>query len=328
MTKCFTFEMNIRNKRLSILIILEKKRQMKGITADDESLKKAQRRHKDQVKDFYENATADYLHWSKQYNMHFGYYKAWSNPFDREQMLAQMNEKVMHELHIKEDTEGYLIDMGCGMGATMRHINEKRKGIKAIGYTISEWQIKEGNCFLKKQGVSKAKICFEDITKAPTDHNKADFAIAIESFCHTTGKGKINAIKHLSTRLKKGARFVIADAFGLKHQEEFGFIGKYVHSSMCKAWEIPSLANIDELCQNLYAHGMGKLKVEKISWRVAPSVLHVPFAISSFIIKSLYQGKRLSTYSINNLKGSFSTLLSSLCMNEIAYCMISGEKIR
>lgn len=301
---------------------------MKSLIAENIDHNKVNAEKHVAVKDFYENATADYKHWSKAFNMHFGYYKNGSNPFCREQMLEQMNEKVMQELDIKENTNNTLIDLGCGMGATMRYITSKRKKINAIGYTISDWQVKEGNAMLKADGCKRAVIKLGDITQLANDNEKGRYAIAIESLCHTAGTGKSDAIKHLATKLHKGGRFVIADAFILKKHHKLSRIGKYVHKKICKSWELPTLGNINEMCDNLRKNGFGQLKIENISWRVAPSVLHVPFAIGGFLIKNFIEGKDLNVHSIKNLKGSFATFLSSLCMDDIVYSIISGEKIR
>lgn len=280
------------------------------------------------VASFYEHATKDYLYWSKKYNMHFGYYTKKMNPFRREPMLEEMNNKIMQALNIKKDKPYKLIDLGCGMGAAMNYICSHYKNIEATGYTISQWQVTEGNKNLKKKNCKRAKIQWADITKAPKDDIKADYAIAMESICHTPGTGKNAVIKQLSKRLKKGARFVISDAFALKKHSNFSPIAKYVHKKMCNSWELPALANLNELCDQLSKYGFGQLKIKNISWKVAPSILHVPFAIGGFLLKNWIQGKALHMHSLKNLKGSFATFLSSLCMSEIAYCIISGEKIK
>ena len=42
------------------------------------------------LEQYYREAGPDYAAWSREFNMHFGYYRAGANPLDREAMLQQM----------------------------------------------------------------------------------------------------------------------------------------------------------------------------------------------------------------------------------------------
>ena len=68
------------------------------------------------------------------------------------------------------------------------------------------------------------------------------------------------------------------------------------------------------------------MHVEDISFRVAPSVLHVPFAITGFILKKIFRKEHLKPQSLNNLKGSLFALIAGLHMKSFGYYMISAEK--
>ena len=50
------------------------------------------------IQAYYREATADYHEWSKQFNMHFGYYRRGLSPFRREGMLNEMNKEVLNRL--------------------------------------------------------------------------------------------------------------------------------------------------------------------------------------------------------------------------------------
>ncbi len=66
--------------------------------------------------------------------------------------------------------------------------------------------------------------------------------------------------------------------------------------------------------------------LEEVPHRVAPSVLHVPFAILGFILKKVFKHKTLKKESIRNLKGSFYALLTGLHLKSFGYYIISAEK--
>ena len=52
--------------------------------------------------------------------MHFGYYRPGLNPFRRELMLDEMNRQVLARLALDRDGQGLVLDLGCGVGATVR----------------------------------------------------------------------------------------------------------------------------------------------------------------------------------------------------------------
>ena len=54
--------------------------------------------------------------------MHFVYYRTGANPLRRDSMLEQMNVEVLARLRLADNPELMLIDLGCGLGATLRSI--------------------------------------------------------------------------------------------------------------------------------------------------------------------------------------------------------------
>jgi hypothetical protein len=52
------------------------------------------------LEQYYREAGPDYAAWSREFNMHFGYYRAGSNPLHREAMLEQMNAGGAHAIAI------------------------------------------------------------------------------------------------------------------------------------------------------------------------------------------------------------------------------------
>jgi hypothetical protein len=72
------------------------------------------------LEQYYSEAGPDYAAWSREFNMHFGYYRAGANPLHRESMLEQMNAEVLARLHLNDVAEPRLLDLGCGLGATLR----------------------------------------------------------------------------------------------------------------------------------------------------------------------------------------------------------------
>lgn len=271
--------------------------------------------------DFYNEASEDYEFWSHDFNMHFGYFIPFkTNPFKRDSMLNQMNAQVINRLRIK-DKKNRLVDLGCGMGGTMRYALKQHRNVIAYGVTLSDFQVKQGNDLLKgKNGI----ILKENYNNTSFKSNSFDSAIAIESFCHS-GHSE-NSLKEAYRILKPGGRLVIADAFLKKEATELCKGALHSYRSLCDHWSLEKLETHIFIKQKLKELGFKNIKVEDASFRVAPSVLHVPFAITGFILKKLFSFKPIKRESLHNLKGSFYALLTGLHMKSFGYYIISATK--
>lgn len=271
--------------------------------------------------DFYNEATEDYEFWSKDFNMHFGYFIPFkTNPFKRDSMLNQMNLQVLKKLNLNAP-KSMLLDMGCGMGGTMRYALKKFKNLSAFGVTLSSFQVKHGNHLLK--GL-KGNILKENYNNTSFSSNTFNAAIAIESFCHS-GHSKLS-IKEAYRILKPKGKLIIADAFLKKDISNSNQSSKFAYRSLCNHWSLEKLETIENMIEKLNKQGFSNIEVENASFRVAPSVLHVPFAIIGFTLKKLFTTKTLKRESLHNLKGSFYALLSGLHFKSFGYYIITGTK--
>src|SRR5258706_4050936 len=97
------------------------------------------------LEQYYREAGPDYAAWSREFNMHFGYYRAGANPLRRESMLEQMNAEVLARLHLDDIAEPRLLDLGCGLGATLRSFARRLPHARLLGLTRVPWQVERGN---------------------------------------------------------------------------------------------------------------------------------------------------------------------------------------
>ena len=86
------------------------------------------------------------------------------------------------------------------------------------------------------------------------------------------------------------------------------------------------MGNIHTIKNDLKEIGFKNVVIKNLSFKIAPSVLHVPFAITGFVIKKLLKKESLKPQSIKNLKGSLFALLSGLQLNNFGYYMITATK--
>ncbi|WP_299890190.1 class I SAM-dependent methyltransferase [uncultured Lacinutrix sp.] len=271
--------------------------------------------------DFYNVATEDYEFWSKDLNMHFGYYSPFKNSlFKRNTMLNEMNNQVLKRLNLK-NKKNNLIDLGCGAGGTMRYALKKIKNISVFGVTLSSFQVEKGNQLLRGKNGTILNKNYNNTSFKP---NTFDAALAIESLCHDGHNKK--SLKEAYRILKPNGRFVIADAFLKKEEKELCYGSNYAYRKLCSHWSLSNLGLIENIENDLKILGFKNIKVEDVSFRVAPSVLHVPFAILGFIIKKIFSNNLLKRESLHNLKGSFYALLSGLHIKSFGYYIISCTK--
>src|SRR5215467_9363872 len=95
------------------------------------------------LEQYYSEAGPDYAAWSPEFNMHFGYYHAGANPFNREAMLEQMNAEVLARLQVDGLAEPQLLDLGCGLGATLRSFARRLPNARLSGVTRVPWQVEQ-----------------------------------------------------------------------------------------------------------------------------------------------------------------------------------------
>lgn len=276
---------------------------------------------KEQVIDFYNEATEDYSFWSKDMNMHFGYFIPFKTCiFKRSGMLNSMNDFVYKKLNIKNQKK-HIVDLGCGMGATIRYALKKYPKLAITGCTISPFQVEKGNELIESE---RGTIVNRDYTNTYFADESFDGATAIESLCHSGCSKK--ALQEAYRILKPNSTFVIADAFVKKDSKQMNSMAKYTLKGLCEGWSLEDLGNIHQVKKDMEAIGFKNIEVKNIWHRVAPSVLHVPFAILGFTLKKLLKRESLKPESIKNLKGSFFALLSSLSMSSFGYYVITAKK--
>jgi ubiquinone/menaquinone biosynthesis C-methylase UbiE len=213
---------------------------------------------KSELVEFYDEATEDYLFWSKDYNMHFGYYRLFkTNPFRRDSMLNEMNKQVYRRLGINRKPSR-LADLGCGMGATMKHGLKRFPQLHITGLTLSSFQLQEGNKLLSGYRGSIIKENYNH-THFPNDHFQGVFAV--ESFCHSGHS--YQTLYEAYRILEPKGKLIIADAFLKKPVHELSATANYAYRKLCEGWKLEGLGDIITIRKHLEAIGL-KISLSKI----------------------------------------------------------------
>lgn len=277
---------------------------------------------------YYEEAGPDYAAWSSHFNMHFGFFRWGMNPFKREDMLDQMNQEVLHRLHLNEPkyATAHVLDMGCGLGATLRSFARRLPQADLNGITLVPWQLDQGRqlnqTFPEGRNITLTLGDYEHTKQSPESF---DAIYAIESSCYAHSANKAALLQEAHRLLCTGGRIVIAD----------GFLGpgtlrgpqKPIYRKLCECWVIETLGEIKAVVHELERLGFIDITVERVQSRVTPSVLHVPWVTLKFLLTAVLFGRRKMTRARwNNILAPILLPFVGFPLGPMAYYIVSATR--
>lgn len=278
----------------------------------------------DNFQRYYEEAGPDYAAWSAGFNMHFGFFRWGMNPLNREEMLEQMNREVLDRLHLKSDRPR-MLDMGCGLGATLRSFARRLPSADLHGITLVPWQLEQGRHLNQSCPHASITLSLGNYERTNYDSSSFDAVYAIESSCYGTGADKSRLIREAHRLLRPGGRLVIAD----------GFLGpgklagpqQSIYRRLCDCWAIENLGQIHPFARELARAGFRDITIEQIQSRVTPSVLHVPWVTLKFLLTEVAFGPRKMTRARwNNVLAPLLLPFVGYPIGPVAYYLVSAER--
>jgi SAM-dependent methyltransferase len=279
---------------------------------------------------YYEEAGPDYAAWSPHFNMHFGFFRWGMNPFRREAMLEQMNFEILDRLRLTDESPACaqvrILDMGCGLSATLRSFARRLPEADLNGITLVPWQLEQGR-HLNTACPEGRHITLTLGDYQHTPYPSATFAAvcAIESSCYAHGANKSAFLQEAHRLLRPGGRIVVAD----------GFLGpgklrgpqKSLYRKLCKYWVIDTFGEVEKFAHELERLGFSDIVVEKIQVRVTPSVLHVPWVTIKFLLTTvLFEGRKMTRARWNNILAPILLSFVSFPIGPVAYYIISATR--
>jgi len=280
---------------------------------------------------YYREVASDYTAWSRNLNMHFGYWAWGMNPFQREPMLERMSHEVIGRLGLPT-VATKVADLGCGAGATARHLASHLPGSQVDAVTCVPEQIAQGLA-LNTQWTDAGRMPAESVQFHCKDYLATGFpsqyfdgVYAIESDCHCPGAGKQALLNEAARLLKSGGRLVIADAM-LRDNKTIPAPVAMAYHSMCRNWALSELAECSALQTQLERSGFVDIRFEEIGWHIAPSALHIPIFATRFTLAALWRSKgRLVAWRWRHILASYCSLLVGLWRPRFGYYFVSARK--
>jgi len=283
----------------------------------------------DSFQRYYEEAGPDYAAWSSHFNMHFGFFRRGMNPFRREAMLEQMNVEVLDRLRLPgfDTASPRILDMGCGLGATLRSIARRMPAAELHGITLVPWQFEQGR--LRNQSdpqAARITLALGDYERTSYQPASFDAICAVESSCYSAGAHKPRLLRECHRLLRPGGRLVVAD----------GFIGqgklrgpqRRIFRTLCDCWAIDAFGEIQPFILELRRAGFRDIVVEQIQSRVTPSALHVPWVTLKFLLTSVLFGSRKMTRARwNNVLAPILLPFIGHPIGPFAYYIVSATRV-
>jgi len=237
---------------------------------------------------YYTEAGMDYRAWSRGFNMHFGFWRPWMNPFALERMLEQMSREVFARLALADGDR--VLDLGCGVGAPARTLIAARR-VAVTAVTKVEWQIAMAQRLAEgAHPVGSVDWLLGDYTALDLPAASYQGAFSIEASCHAAGPAKEPFVREAARLLAPGARLVVADGFMKKSRVPRWYASML--GFMTRSWAVERFADLDAFTACLERHGLAVEAVEDVSYRIAPSALHVPRVTIAFLCRELLVRRR------------------------------------
>ncbi len=279
------------------------------------------------VLDYYEDAGPDYAAWSTNFNMHFGLARSPFDLFRRERMLEQMSGAVLQRLDVSNAERTMVVDLGCGVGATMRWAAPRYPDTWFVGVTIVDWQVERARTVNQDHADHhRLEVHRVDYSRTGLPNGCANGCYALESACHGTGPGKVGLVREAARLLRPGAKLVVADGFRTDDGTELRGLRGVAYRALCRHWAIEELAHLETFVAELRRAGFDAVVVEDVSWRVAPSVAHVPLVTAQFLWRAFWRRERIDGWRRSNVLASLLTMLLGLCRANFSYCIVSATK--
>lgn len=243
------------------------------------------------IASYYAQTSEGYRDWSQKLNMHFGTFEWGINPFNLERMLENTNRQVINSLQLT-GSHNHLLDMGCGLGGTMRFAAQLPTVKRVTGVTIAANQVQEAQTIsTKAPQYHKQNYVHANYHHTGLSGESFDGAYAIESACHSRETSKQSLINEAYRLLKPGSTLALCDGF-MNSTAPMNAITRLCYRQTCKHWALGHFPVLTDTVKAMESAGFEDIHIQDLSWRILPSALYIPWMVLRYGTQLLLQADR------------------------------------
>jgi cyclopropane fatty-acyl-phospholipid synthase-like methyltransferase len=236
-----------------------------------------------------------------------------------------MSQQVFRRLALSEGMK--VLDLGCGLGAPARALIQQHD-VATTAVTKVEWQIAMARKLSQgSPALGTVDWTLGDFTALDLPSGAFQAAFSIEACCHAEGADKEPFVRECSRLLAPGAKLVVADGF-MKRSVGLPRWYATLLGYMTRNWAVERFADLPAFRACLERHGFTVLAAEDISWRISPSVLHVPRVTLKFLAgELLLRRKKLNSVRWGHIVACLLAPFIGLGRRYFGYYLVTAQKL-
>jgi hypothetical protein len=126
--------------------------------------------------------------------------------------------------------------------------------------------------------------------------------------------------------LKPGGHLSLADGF-LKGTQRMNPLLRWCCGVVCRNWALETFAELGQFVAGLKRNGFETVRVEDLSWRIAPSVMHIPWVTARFLVARLLRERlRLNRVRWGHILACLLAPLIGMARTRFGYYLITARK--
>lgn len=223
------------------------------------------------IAQFYNRSTQLWLDtWGEQ--MHHGYYGAdGQRKVDHFQAQLDMIQELQHwglDQPLAADIR--ILDAGCGVGGSSRHLVQQYGGARALGLTLSQVQASRGTDYNQKAGLGdRIELRPQDVYELdPAVDGQFDLIWSMESAEHMADKDGL--FRLFNQLLKPGGILLMATWCHRPTPPELARREQQTLAQIQNLYHLPPLVSIPELASAAERAGLAEIRTDDWSQAVFP----------------------------------------------------------
>ncbi len=188
-----------------------------------------------------------------------------------EKALAVSNNLVLEEARSLGLANPRILDLGCGVGATLFHVLSNLGAGSGVGVTLSAIQAHIAQSTRQNLSFTNAAFLQGDFHHVPL-RESFDLIYSIEAFVHAQQPAQY--LHEAARLLKPGGRLVFLDDFHLSHDSDYAQSWMKAYQ---EGWYVPNMQTADELIVSALTVGLTlretQLLTPQLRLRALPDLL-------------------------------------------------------